>query len=210
MESFVANSLSVFDNRLLIFVLFCYLAIATYTDLKYLKIYNKFNMSLVLTRVIFIFLPVYGVRLQAENILASMIVFITMLSIGVILMHKMGGDIKFITAFMLFFDIKFMIVFMAIASLVNLMYLMILKKILLNKNKKNIEEIAVECENNKRRMNIKDKITYGIIKMMVVKSPRVEELISMNEKDFKKYRVPFAPFFLISYLILLTVYFLNN
>lgn len=209
MELFIENSLSVFNNHLLTLVLLFYLMVATYTDLKYLKIYNKFNISLVLVRVIFIFLPNYGLKLSLDNIIASISTFVILLTIAVILMHKMGGDIKFLTAFMLFFDIRFMVVFMAIASLVNLVYLVILKHYLLKERKKVLEEFDNECKNNKETMSLKDKVNYNIIKLIAVKQPTVEELLSMNEKDFKKYRVPFAPFFLVSYLVLVVIYYLS-
>lgn len=209
MEVFIKNSLSIFNNHLLTFILFCYLLIATYTDLKYLKIYDKFNLSLVLVRVMFMFLPVYGLELSFQNIIASVSVFLILLTFAVVLMHKMGGDIKFLTAFMLFFDLKFMVVFMAIASLINLIYLMILKRYLLKARKKALEEINKECKNSKGTMSLKDKINYNIIKLMVVKKPTIEELISIDEKNFKKYRVPFAPFFLISYVLLVVFYYFN-
>lgn len=209
MELFIGNSLSIFSNPLVTSVLLCYLIIATYTDLKYLKIYDKFNISLVIVRIIFMFTPRYNVGLSLDNIIASLSTFVILLTIAVILMHKMGGDIKFLTAFMLFFDVKFMFVFMAIASVVNLIYLLILKHYLLKKRKKVLEEIGDECENKKENLSISEKINYGIIKLIMVKQPSVEELISMNEDDFKKYRVSFAPFFLISYLILVAVYYIS-
>ena len=208
MDSFIENSLSVFNNGLLTFVLLTYLLIATYTDLKYMKIYDKFNMSLVAVRVIFMIIPIYTYPLKMGNVMASISIFIIMLTIGVILMHKMGGDIKFITALMLFFDMEFMFIFMAISSLLNLVYLIVLKKILLKERKKVLEEFDDECKNNKENVTLKDKINYNIIKIMMVKQPTVEELISMNEKDLKKYRVPFAPFFLMSYIILVGFYHL--
>lgn len=207
MELFIKDSLSVFSNQLLTFVLFCYLLIAAYTDLKYLKIYNTFNISLVLVRILFIFLPTNSLKLSLENIISSISIFFILVSIAVILMHKMGGDIKFLTALMLFFDIEFMVVFMAIASLINLVYLIILKRYLLNERKRSFEGIYNKHKNNKSIISLKDKINYSIIKLLVVKQPTIEELLSMNEKDFKKYRVPFAPFFLISYVVLVTVYY---
>lgn len=209
MDLFIKDSLSIFNNPLITTILLFYLVVATYTDLKYLKIYDKFNLSLVMVRIVLIFLPEYGLKLSFSNIVASLTTFIVLLTIAVILMHKMGGDIKFLTSFMLFFDVKFMFVFMAIASLVNLIYLVVLKHFLLKKRKKILEEINNECENSKERLSLKEKINYGIIGLMMVRQPSVEELISMNEAEFKKYRVPFAPFFLISYLILFTVYYLS-
>lgn len=206
MELFVEKSLSIFNNPLITLVLLFYLIIATYTDLKYLKIYDKFNISLIVVRVLFIFLPVYNVSLSLDNIIASLSTFVMLLTIAVILMHKMGGDIKFLTAFMLFFDVKFMFIFMAIASVINLIYLLVLKNFLLRKRKKVLEEFGDECKNKKERLNISEKINYGIIRVMMVRQPSVEELISMDETNYKKYRVPFAPFFLVSYLILLIIY----
>lgn len=204
MSSFIESASTVFDNNILVLILLGYLIFATYTDIKYLKIYNGFNLSLVLVRILFVFLPIYGLKFNIQNIFASAIVFTIMLTIGVIFMHKMGGDIKFMTAFMLFFDVLFMFVFMAVASIVNLIYSLWLKSYLMKKKKKILKE---ESENDIIvKKGIIYKINSLIVKTMIVKQPTVNELIEMNENDFRKFKLPFAPFFLISYIFVYFIY----
>ena len=113
---------TVFSNTLLSITLFCMLLYATYTDIKYLKIYNKFNLLIIFIRVIFIFIPNNSLPFTFQNIIASILAFTTFLTMAVIFMHKMGGDIKFIGAFMLFFNFEYMIVFIMIASILSLIY----------------------------------------------------------------------------------------
>ena len=208
MSIFLENSAYIFDNPIVSMVLLVYLVVATYTDIKYLKIYDKFNLSLVFTRIIFLFLPVYGVRFSFDNIIASLLVFVTMLAFGVIFMHKMGGDIKFLTAFMLFFNVEFMLIFMTTASVCNLLYSLLLKAYLLKERKKALEENKKECENSIGTNNLLDKFNYYLIKIIMVKQPTVNELVSMSKKDLNKYKMPFAPFFLISYIVLMVSYHL--
>ena len=209
MSNFLESASVVFNNPLATSVLLLFLLGATYTDVKYLKIYNKFNLTLVITRIIFLFLPVYAVKFDLGNIVASISVFIIMLTFGVIFMHKMGGDIKFLTAFMLFFNFEFMLIFMTTASVVNLFYSIMLKRYLLKQKKKVIEENQKECDCDIIDMSLKDKINYQIVKILMVKQPTVNELVSMNERELKKFKMPFAPFFLISYIILMVVYYLS-
>lgn len=206
MSIFLESSGYIFDNPVASLVLLIYLMVATYTDVKYLKIYDKFNLSLVVTRIIFLFLPIYNVEFNFDNIIASLVVFFTMLTFAVIFMHKMGGDIKFLTAFMLFFNFKFMLIFMATASLINLVYSLLLRHYLLREQKKVLEENKKECENNIRIDSLIDRLNYYLIKFMMVKKPTVDELATMNKKDLNKYKMPFAPFFLISYIILMVSY----
>ena len=163
-------------------------------------------MSLVFTRVIFLFLPIYTVKFSIDNIIASAIVFVAMLTFGVIFMHKMGGDIKFLTAFMLFFNFEFMLIFMAIASVLNLIYSLILKTYLLKQQKKVLEVNSKECKNSIGEDTVLDKINGLIIKLIIVKQPTVDEIARMTKMDINKYKMPFAPFFLMSYVILMISY----
>lgn len=194
---------TVFSNELLTIVLLSLLLYATYTDVKYLKIYNKFNLSIVLVRLLFVFIPNYKYSITLENIFASIMAFVVFLSIGVIFMHKMGGDIKFISAFMLFFNIEYMIVFNMVASILNLVYSSLVKLFLKRKRKKLIY--------NKSNLYKKDNpILYFIVKIFIVKIPEDNELLSMTNEDFNKYKLPFAPFFLMSYLITYILYLVLN
>lgn len=193
----------VFSNELLSIVLLSLLLYATYTDIKYLKIYNKFNLFIVGIRLLFIFIPNYSYSITLENIIASITAFILFLSIGVIFMHKMGGDIKFITAFMLFFNIEYMMVFNMIASVLNLIYSSLVKLFLKRKRKKIINTDS----NSYKKDNL---ILYYIVKIFIVKMPKDDEIARMTNEDFNKYKLPFAPFFLMSYLITYILYLVLN
>lgn len=186
----------IFSNKLLSVTLLLMLLYATYTDIKYLKIYNKFNLGIVGVRLIFAFLPMYGLKLTTQNLIASFLAFMIFLILAMIFMHKMGGDIKFIGAFMLFFNFEYMLVFIMIASILNMVYALILKTYLKLKQKKL----------NTSKDYKEDVILYYLVKLFLVKLPKNSELISMDEKDFNKYKLPFAPFFLMSYIITYILY----
>lgn len=190
---------TVFSNTLLSITLLCMLLYATYTDIKYLKIYNKFNLLIIFIRVIFIFIPNNSLPFTFQNIIASILAFTTFLTMAVIFMHKMGGDIKFIGAFMLFFNFEYMIVFIMIASILSLIYSISVKTYL--KNRK--DKLLGNNNLNQKKENI---TLYYIVKIFLVKMPKDEEIIEMEYKDFNKYKLPFAPFFLMSYLITYILY----
>lgn len=192
---------TVFSNGLLSMILLFMLSYATYTDVKYLKIYNKFNLSIIGIRVIFAFLPTYGLKFTTENIIASFSAFIVFLILAMMFMHRMGGDIKFIGAFMLFFNIDYMLVFVTISSILNLIYALALKAYLRFKQEK------LKNGDSSKETNIKGNIfTYYLVKLFLVKLPEDCELIEMEDKDFNKYKLPFAPFFLMSYVITYILY----
>lgn len=192
---------TVFSNTLLSITLLCILLYATYTDIKYLKIYNKFNLLIIFIRVIFIFIPNNSLPFTFQNIIASILAFTTFLTMAVIFMHKMGGDIKFIGAFMLFFNFEYMIVFIMIASILSLIYSISVKAYL--KNRK--DKLLSSNSSNQKKENI---ALYYIVKIFLVKMPKDEEIIEMEYKDFNKYKLPFAPFFLMSYIITYILYFI--
>lgn len=199
MEKIFANAQFIFENPLARNVLLIYLIFATYTDIKYMKIYNKFNLSLVLVRVAFIFLPIYAIEFKIENIIASVSIFLFLLIVGMIFMHQMGGDIKFLSAFMMFFDFYFMITFMAIASLLNLMYFAVLGVC-----------VFVKKYLNKKYLNkeTKNKLTIYLMEAAISPTEKIENAIdSINKSEVKKYKAPFAPFFLLSYIIMWAMYF---
>lgn len=200
---------TIFSNKLISIVLLLILLYATYTDVKYLKIYNKFNISIVGIRVMFALLPVYGLKFTTQNLIASFLAFMIFLILGMIFMHKMGGDIKFIGAFMLFFNFEYMLVFILIASILNMVYALFLRVYLRLKKEKlkkeNVNTIT-DFEDHLDKGNI---ILYNLIRIFLVKLPTDSELINMNDKDFNKYKLPFAPFFLMSYVITYILYLVN-
>lgn len=198
MNNFLSCINTVFSNELLSLVLLLFLIYATYTDVKYLKIYNKFNIFIMFVRVAFIFIPVYTLELTAGNIVASLSAFMIFLTIAMIFMHKMGGDIKFIGAFMLYFNFEYMLVFSATASVLNGIYCIFLK-IYFNYKKKKLNC----CEYN---YSLKEKILMMFIKISLLRKPSDKEIQSMNHADINKYKLPFAPFFLMSYIITYIIY----
>lgn len=198
MNNFLNCINTVFSNELLSLVLLLFLIYATYTDVKYLKIYNKFNIFIMLVRVAFIFIPVYTLELTAGNIVASLSAFMIFLTIAMIFMHKMGGDIKFIGAFMLYFNFEYMLVFSAIASVLNGIYCIFLK-LYFNYKKKKINS-------NEYNYSLKEKILMIFIKISLLRKPSDKEIESMNYTDINKYKLPFAPFFLMSYIITYIIY----
>lgn len=198
MDNFITCLDVIFSNELLSITLLVFLMYATYTDIKYLKISNKVNLMLVITRIIFIFIPVYSLNLSVGNIIASVSAFLAFLTLAMIFMHRMGGDIKFIGAFMLFFNMEYMVVFVAIASVLNMIYSISLKIYLQNK-KESLLERQEGC-------NVKEQALSIFIKLFLVKTPKDSELLTMDNKDFNKYKLPFAPFFLMSYIITYILY----
>lgn len=196
MDKFLESASYVFDNQLASIILLSYLIFATYTDIKHMKIYDKFNLSLVVVRILFLFIPLFKVEFRVENIIASLSVFIVLLLFGMIFMHKMGGDIKFLSAFMLFFDFNFMILFMAVSSILNLIYFILVKFYINKKNRSNAE-------------SLKSRFICLLTNLTVSPEDEVLKMINAaNSSEFKKYKAPFAPFFLISYIILWITYFI--
>lgn len=188
----------VFSNNILTIVLFALLIYATYTDIKYLKIYNKFNLLIIIIRIIFAFIPNCNLPFTFSNVLASVLSFMIFLTLAVIFMHKMGGDIKFIGSFMLFFNIEYMAMFLMISSILNMCYSLVLKIYL---KKKQLELV----KNSAYKENI---FVLCMINLLFVKIPKNSDLINMAESDFNKYKLPFAPFFLMSYIITYILYLL--
>ena len=199
MNEFYVCLNNVFSNKILAITLLIFLIYATYTDVKYLKIYNKFNGLLVLVRILFIFLPNASYKLTFDNILASLTVFIIFLSIAMMFMHKMGGDIKFISAFMLFFNMEYMLVFSLIASVLNMIYSVLLNLYLRKKQKALVNNCGM----------VSNYLLSLFVRIFVLNIPNDAELLEMDSKDFNKYKLPFAPFFLLSYLITYILYLIN-
>lgn len=199
LSNFLLGAGSVFENNIVSITLLLALVFATYTDVKYLKIYDKFNLTLLFIRGIFIFVPWYNLPFSLSSLLSSITVFIFMLTMAVIFMHKMGGDIKFISVFMLFFNFEYMLVFMSISSILSLIYSICLRfyfKKLKNKKAKAFDE----------KTNFIIKLQHYFVKFFIVKHPSIEEFASITDKEFKKFKMPFAPFFLMAYIVTFLIY----
>ena len=133
---------SFFSHSYLIGVLFLFFIGATYTDIKSLKIYNKFNLAFLITRIVFIFIPVYGLSLSFSHIFGALIGFTVLIIPAVALMHKMGGDIKFITILGLYLGTPLMILLLLISCITMLIFSFIKKLITKDEVKKTLVPFA--------------------------------------------------------------------
>lgn len=91
------NSLSaIFSNYVVIAVLIVAFLIASYTDIKYMKIYKKFIYVFLAIRILLMIIPQYGYPLKLSHLLGAVVGSLVLLIPAMITMHKMGGDIRFI------------------------------------------------------------------------------------------------------------------
>lgn len=111
------SSLSNDYNVLIVIGLASLLGVIAYIDFKTYKIPNKLNIGIVLLRLLLI--PFIGI-ITPQNLLSSVIGFLFFLIPAMIVSHKMGGDIKCITALGLFFNLKLFIAFLLISTMLSL------------------------------------------------------------------------------------------
>ena len=90
-ESFHLSLSNSFSNIYLVVILNLFFIFATYTDLKYMKIYDKFNIVMLVTRLIT--LVIFG--FEKDWLLGGLVIFLTYLIIAMYTGDKMAGDIKF-------------------------------------------------------------------------------------------------------------------
>ncbi|TBX14950.1 hypothetical protein BFS06_12135 [Clostridium perfringens] len=124
------NINSFFDTYRISILLLIPFLIATYTDLKYMKIYNNFNLFLLIYFIVYFLLPEpigMGMHfaLLWPRIFASLISMLILLIPAMILMHKMGGDIKFLGVIALFTGPYVIISTLILACIINLIYFII-------------------------------------------------------------------------------------
>lgn len=127
-KEIIVNELNVFfSNPYLIGVLLLFFAVATYTDIKSLKIYDKFNIVFLITRIIFIFIPTYNLPFNMSHFFGGLIGFLVLIVPAIALMHKMGGDIKFITVLGLYLGIPLTVLLLFISCITMLIFSLIKK-----------------------------------------------------------------------------------
>lgn len=134
-NSFLTNATSgirVFcSNYYISLFLFIPFIIATYTDLKNQKVYDKFNIAFLMSRLVFVgMLPQYGgMPIKMGNIIGALTGALILLIPAMIKMHKMGGDIKFSFVLGLFLGDYFILILMIIACILNLIYFIFMVKV---------------------------------------------------------------------------------
>lgn len=113
------------DNIYLFIILNIFFIIATYTDIKYMKIYDKFNLVMLITRVITFF--IWGFSFQ--YLLGGLLIFIVFLAGAIATKAKIGGDIKFGGNIGLWIGFMPSVFVMLLTIIVNLIYRKITKNV---------------------------------------------------------------------------------
>ena len=85
-QSFNNNLIAHFSNIYLVIIVNIFFIIAVYTDLKYMKIYNKFNLTFLIARIITA--SIFG--FSTDLFLGGVVVFLTLFY----LQNRIAGDIK--------------------------------------------------------------------------------------------------------------------
>lgn len=82
---------SLIQEPILLIILNIFFLIATFTDIKWMKIYDKFNIAMLITRIITFF--IFGFSFQY---LFGGILMFSVLLVGAMMTNaRIGGDIKF-------------------------------------------------------------------------------------------------------------------
>lgn len=112
-------------NPYLLVILNMFFIIATYTDIKYMKIYDKFNIVMFITRIITFF--IFGFNI--EFIIGGILMFLVLLSAAVVTNAQIGGDIKFSGNIGLWLGFIPSAIILAISLIINLIFRKITKNI---------------------------------------------------------------------------------
>lgn len=122
---------TLYGSPSLLIALTIFLAIATYTDVKTLKIPDKLNGAFFVLRLLLI--PFIGFSIDA--VWGALFAFIAMLIPAMIKMHKMGGDIKSLTVVGFYVGIYIAPMFLILTCVYFILYAMVcfaLRKVIKN------------------------------------------------------------------------------
>ena len=108
----------IFNNWIVLAILVFSFFVATYTDMTSMKIYDRFNMALAFLRICLV--PVIPVT--ASSLIGWAIGFFVLIIPAMLMMHKMGGDIKFVSILGTYFGGGITVVFVFLACVYMLMY----------------------------------------------------------------------------------------
>lgn len=113
---------TIMNNYFIVIILLGFLVTATYTDIKCMKIYDKFNVIFLITRMLLIFMPVVGLEFTLNNLVGGIAGFLFLLIPAMALMHQMGGDIKFMGVLGLYLGFYATIILLIISCIYNIIY----------------------------------------------------------------------------------------
>lgn len=126
-DMFKSDMKEILTNIPVLVNILIFLGIATYTDLKSMKIYNKMNLIFLLTRIVFIFIPKYNLEFNIYNLLGGIIAAAIFMIPAMMLMHKMAGDIKLIFVLGLFLRVPCMLMLICLSCMGVAIYSVIMK-----------------------------------------------------------------------------------
>lgn len=109
---------TLYGNPLILIILTLYLSIATYTDVKTMKIPDKLNGFFFLVRLILI--PFIG--FSFTDVAGALFSFVVMMIPAMIKMHKMGGDIKCLSVVGLYVGIYLAPLFLVLTCVFFILY----------------------------------------------------------------------------------------
>lgn len=104
--------LSVYTEPIVVIVLTLFMLIASYIDIKYLKIPNWLNGLFLLSR--FLLIPIMGFGMS--HVLGAIIAYVLLLIPAMIVMLKMGGDLKHIFVLGTFYGAWLIVPFLLVAT----------------------------------------------------------------------------------------------
>ena len=122
-EKLLNNYIEVFKNPLVLIIMFCFLSYSTYTYLKNKKIYTVSNGLFLLCRIILIFIPVYNLKFNLNSLLGGIGVWLLMIIPAIIVMAKMGGDIKLGIVLGLYLGLDLSLIFLILTVIISLIHL---------------------------------------------------------------------------------------
>ena len=122
-EKLLNNYMEVFKNPLVLIIMFCFLSYSTYTDLKNKKIYTVSNGLFLLCRIILIFIPVYNLKFNLNSLLGGIGVWLLMIIPAIIVMAKMGGDIKLGIVLGLYLGLDLSLIFLILTVIISIIHL---------------------------------------------------------------------------------------
>lgn len=128
----------VYDNPLVFGIIILFLLFSSYTDLKYLKIYNKSNLAFLIVRIILIFIPTYTLGFNFQTILGGILGAGFLMVPAMKLMYNMGGDIKLLGVLGLYIG-GYNITLLLALSCITMLIFSFIRKIITKKELKNLD-----------------------------------------------------------------------
>lgn len=128
----------IFNNHLVFIIILGFLLFSSYTDIKYLKIYNKSNLAFLILRFVLIFIPTYSLSFNINTIVGGILGVGFLLIPAMKFMYNMGGDIKLLGVLGLYLGGYNITILLALSCFLMLVFSLI-RKIITKKALKNLD-----------------------------------------------------------------------